>query len=147
MQPSDTSPPPGSFAFMLRRYRLDRRLTQEELAHAAGLSVRAVRNAELGRVRSPHRDSVRRLADALGLPADDCRRLTEAARGHRVPPAPDEATNTIYLRPDSTITVVIQPGSNDELNLVHINATPADAQGDPAILLTLNRNSPEPPDP
>src|SRR5215471_2863131 len=57
------------FAALLRAYRHRARLTQEELAQLSGLSVRTVRNLELRRTR-PYRDSLRRLADALRLPAD-----------------------------------------------------------------------------
>ncbi len=42
-------------------------LSQEGLAKRAGLSVRTISNLERGRARWPHPDSVRRLADALGL--------------------------------------------------------------------------------
>jgi len=42
-------------------------LSQEELAKRSGLSVRTVGDIERGRVTLPHPDTVRRLADALGL--------------------------------------------------------------------------------
>ena len=42
-------------------------LSQQELAERSGLSARSVGNLERGRVRWPHPDTVRRLADALGL--------------------------------------------------------------------------------
>jgi tetratricopeptide (TPR) repeat protein/transcriptional regulator with XRE-family HTH domain len=51
---------------LLRRYRLARGLTQEELADASGLTRRTVANIERGRTR-PYPRSVRALADALGL--------------------------------------------------------------------------------
>ena len=41
--------------------------TQEELAEFSGLSVRTIRNIELGRVRNPHRSSVDLLARALDV--------------------------------------------------------------------------------
>lgn len=56
---------------LLGRYRMEAALTQQELARAAGMSVRALRNLERGRVRSPHVRSVRRLAAALELSAED----------------------------------------------------------------------------
>jgi transcriptional regulator with XRE-family HTH domain len=43
------------------------RLTQEELAGAAGVSVRAFSNLERGAVTTPQKDTVRLLGDALGL--------------------------------------------------------------------------------
>jgi tetratricopeptide (TPR) repeat protein/transcriptional regulator with XRE-family HTH domain len=42
-------------------------LSQQELAERSGLSIRAISNLERGRARWPHPDTVRRLADALGL--------------------------------------------------------------------------------
>jgi tetratricopeptide (TPR) repeat protein/transcriptional regulator with XRE-family HTH domain len=59
-------------------------LSQEGLAKRAGLSVRMIANLERGRARRPHPDSVRRLADALGLRG---RRRGEffAAAGRQLP--------------------------------------------------------------
>ena len=56
-----------TFAGVLRKLRTDARLTQEELAAAAGLSLRAVSDLERGVVTTPHKDTVRLLADALHL--------------------------------------------------------------------------------
>src|SRR2546429_8490937 len=56
-----------AFGGVLRARRLSRGLTQEELSRLAGVSVRAVRDIERGRVRRPRKDSVRRLAAAVGL--------------------------------------------------------------------------------
>ena len=47
--------------------REERGWTQEELAERSGLSVRTIRNLELGWVQSPRRSSVDLLADALGM--------------------------------------------------------------------------------
>ncbi|MBB2914579.1 transcriptional regulator with XRE-family HTH domain [Streptosporangium becharense] len=71
-----------AFARLLRTHRDRARLTQEDLAERARLSVRTVRDLERGRTRYPHRTSVRRLAAALGLTGDD-RAAFEAA-----PPRP-----------------------------------------------------------
>jgi transcriptional regulator with XRE-family HTH domain len=64
------------------RHRLG--LTQEELARRSGLSVRAVRELESGRVRAPRQVSVRLLAEAFGLQGrereDFVRRARAAAR-------------------------------------------------------------------
>ena len=56
-----------AFGGMLLARRLSRGLTQEELSRLAGVSVRAVRDIERGRVRRPRKDSVQRLAAAVGL--------------------------------------------------------------------------------
>jgi predicted transcriptional regulator len=54
----------------VRKMRLHRRLSQEDLAVKAGLSVRALRDIEVGRTEYPHRATVRRIAAALCLDED-----------------------------------------------------------------------------
>jgi predicted ATPase/DNA-binding CsgD family transcriptional regulator len=56
-----------TFGELLRHHRIAAGLTQDELAQRAGLSARAVSDLERGLHRAPHRDTMRRLADALGL--------------------------------------------------------------------------------
>src|SRR6516162_3344832 len=71
-----------SFAGLLRRLRADSKLTQEELAAAAGVSPRAVSNLERGFSRTAHKDTAVLLAAALGLtgPAEEL--FVAAARGN-----------------------------------------------------------------
>lgn len=52
-------------------YRMRARISQEELADKAHLSVRAIRNIERGYTRYPHISSVRRLSVALDLTDDE----------------------------------------------------------------------------
>ncbi|MFC7723112.1 helix-turn-helix transcriptional regulator [Nonomuraea recticatena] len=59
------------FARLLRSYRCNARLSQEQLAERARLSVRALRDIERGITRFPRRSSVRRLAVALELTGED----------------------------------------------------------------------------
>ncbi|MEU7590250.1 helix-turn-helix domain-containing protein [Micromonospora sp. NPDC049230] len=73
------------FGAFLRTLRLERRLTQEELAEAAGSSVRGIREMEHGRVRSPQRRTVALLADALRLAGADRDRFVALARVERQP--------------------------------------------------------------
>jgi transcriptional regulator with XRE-family HTH domain/tetratricopeptide (TPR) repeat protein len=73
----------GEFSARLRAARQLSNLSQEELAERTGLSVRAISNLERGRVRWPHRDSVHRLADVLGL-SEAARAEFIAAAGRRV---------------------------------------------------------------
>lgn len=56
------------FAKLLRRYRLEASLTQEELAERANISARAISDPERGTKTRPHRVTVELLADGLGLP-------------------------------------------------------------------------------
>jgi transcriptional regulator with XRE-family HTH domain len=44
--------------------------TQEKLAERSGLSVRTIRNLELGRIQNPRQSSIDLLANALGMPGE-----------------------------------------------------------------------------
>ena len=57
----------ATFAGLLRELRTRARLTQQELAEAAGVSLRTVSDLERGVAATPQRETVRLLADALGL--------------------------------------------------------------------------------
>ncbi len=70
---------PQVFGRLLREYRLAASLTQEELAERSGLSARGLRYLEQS-ARHAHPDTVRRLADALGVTPADHDRLLAAAR-------------------------------------------------------------------
>jgi tetratricopeptide (TPR) repeat protein/transcriptional regulator with XRE-family HTH domain len=71
---------PDGFGVMLRLHRRAAGLTQEELATAAGVSVRAIRDTERG-ASQPRGKSVARLADALGLAGAGRDEFTRAASG------------------------------------------------------------------
>ena len=76
---------PGlGFAGLLRQLRTRARLTQEELAEAAGLSPRSVSDLERGIHRTARKDTALLLADALDL-AEPARALFVAAARGRVP--------------------------------------------------------------
>ena len=73
--------PALGFAGLLRQLRAEARLTQEELAEAAGLSPRSVSDLERGINRTARKDTAELLAAALGL-AEPVRPLfVAAARG------------------------------------------------------------------
>lgn len=76
---------PPRFADVLRQYRLAAGLTQEALAERAGLSREAISALERGQRRTPHTDTVRMLADALGLADGAGDALAAAARPHVAP--------------------------------------------------------------
>jgi transcriptional regulator with XRE-family HTH domain/tetratricopeptide (TPR) repeat protein len=70
------------FAGLLRQERTGARMTQQDLAEAAGLSERAVSDIERGLVRKPRKETVSLLADALGLEGAGRGAFESAARGH-----------------------------------------------------------------
>jgi transcriptional regulator with XRE-family HTH domain len=73
---------PGlSFADLLRRLRAAARLTQEELAEAAGISPRSVSDLERGINRTARKDTALLLADALDLTGQLRAAFVAAARG------------------------------------------------------------------
>jgi class 3 adenylate cyclase/sugar lactone lactonase YvrE len=65
---------------LVRRYRREAELTQEALAERAGLSVRLVRDIEAGSRHRPREDTVRLLADALGLSGEERAGFERVAR-------------------------------------------------------------------
>jgi WD40 repeat protein/transcriptional regulator with XRE-family HTH domain len=74
--------PALSFAELLRQLRAEAKLTQEELAAAAGVSPRSVSNLERGVNRTAHKDTAVLLADALGLTGAAAELFVAAARGN-----------------------------------------------------------------
>jgi predicted ATPase/DNA-binding XRE family transcriptional regulator len=75
---------PAAFGQLLRRLRAATALTQEELAERAGVSTRLVSDLERGVIHRPRRDTVRLLADGLGLAGPDRAAFLAAARGQPV---------------------------------------------------------------
>ena len=65
---------------LLRDYRVRRLLSQERLAERSGVSTRTIRDFEAGRVRRPRAESVRLLADGLGLVGWEREQFEAAAR-------------------------------------------------------------------
>ena len=74
------------FAGVLRQLRAEARLTQEELAEAAGLSPRSISDLERGVNRTARKDTAELLAGALGLAGPARAVFVAAARG-RAPAA------------------------------------------------------------
>jgi predicted ATPase/DNA-binding XRE family transcriptional regulator/tetratricopeptide (TPR) repeat protein len=67
------------FSELLRQQRRAAGYSQEDLAERAGLSAAAIGSLEQGLRRAPHRDTVKSLADALGVSESERRELEEAA--------------------------------------------------------------------
>jgi predicted ATPase/transcriptional regulator with XRE-family HTH domain len=103
------STPASDFATLLRRFRLARGLSQEELAMRAGVSVTSVSYIERGLTRQPHRDTLELLIAALELAPDEAAILAQAARRARATavdttvPTPAEALSSSPERPSSAM--------------------------------------------
>ena len=69
---------------LLRRYRRDARLSQEELAERAGISARTVSDVERGLRHGIYRDTAARIAAAVGMSPDDRAAFEAAAHRPRV---------------------------------------------------------------
>ena len=95
--------PALSFAGLLRQFRAEARLTQEELAEAAGLSPRSVSDLERGINRTARKDTAVLLADALSLTGQVRVLFVAAARG-RAP-----AAEVLAARPDGCGTAGLRP--------------------------------------
>jgi len=76
-----TEQPALGFAGLLRQLRAEARLTQEELAEAAGLSPRSVSDLERGINRTARKDTAELLAGALGLAEPVSGLFVAVARG------------------------------------------------------------------
>jgi tetratricopeptide (TPR) repeat protein/transcriptional regulator with XRE-family HTH domain len=84
---------PLTFGALLRSLRTAAKLTQEELAEAAQVSVRSVSDLERGAAQTPRKETVRLLVDALRLEGAARTGFEEAARG-RTPTAVSSAPAT-----------------------------------------------------
>jgi tetratricopeptide (TPR) repeat protein/transcriptional regulator with XRE-family HTH domain len=91
---------PLPFPGLLRGLRTEAGLTQEELAEAAGLTSRAISYLERGEVTTPHKETVRLLADALRLAGPARAQFEMAARGRAGPGGNDAAAVTRTLPRD-----------------------------------------------
>lgn len=69
-----------TFAELLRSQRLSRGVTQRQLADLSTISVRAIRDLELGLANRPRRDTVRLICEGLGLIGRERVELELAAR-------------------------------------------------------------------
>jgi predicted ATPase/DNA-binding XRE family transcriptional regulator len=88
---------PIGFGALLKRLRAAADLTQEELAERAGVSARLVSELERGTIHRPRRDTIRMLADGLGLNEAERDTFAAVARGRRHPPEASPRPTTLPL--------------------------------------------------
>ena len=98
-QDARTDATPEPFAVLLRRLREARGLTQEELAARAGLTVHGVSALERGVRKRPYPHTIRSLADALDVTAQERAGLLAAALATTLVPVPAERTAPERVEP------------------------------------------------
>lgn len=91
----------AGFRGLLRQLRADARLTQEELAEAAGLSPRSVSDLERGINLTARKDTARLLAGALGLAGPQRALFEQAACGRATAAAVLTAHGSLTIRPSN----------------------------------------------
>ena len=89
--PAPPAASPLAFGDLLRRHRIAGGWSQEELAERAAVSARAISNCENGKSLRPQRDTVRLLAEALGLTEAERARFVAASRAGAQPVVPTPA--------------------------------------------------------
>jgi predicted ATPase/transcriptional regulator with XRE-family HTH domain len=104
----------SAFGPLLRQHRTAIGLSQEALAERAGLSPRTVSDLERGIKTRPHPATLRLLADALELGADERGALAAASRPGRAAPTPTTAPTRPVI---DTLPLPTSPiiGRDDEL--------------------------------
>jgi predicted ATPase/DNA-binding XRE family transcriptional regulator len=85
MTPTTPARKPAEAAFLIRRYRRARGLTQQALAEQAGVSAGAISYLERGLTHTPHRDTLRALVEALSLSEQETAALELALRRAAIP--------------------------------------------------------------
>lgn len=101
-----------SFAGLLRRLRIQAGLTQEQLAEAATISVRAVSDLERGVNQSARRETARLLAEALGLAGEARTEFMSAARAApAVPLSSPPTADQVVVEAGATRTLPRDIGS------------------------------------
>jgi predicted ATPase/DNA-binding XRE family transcriptional regulator len=93
-----TTTAPATFATLLRQYRLLAGLSQEGLAERAGLSVRGIQDLERGARTAPRAETVRMLAEGLGL--DEAARAALIAAANPELATPPKLTAGPMRRPE-----------------------------------------------
>ena len=102
-----------SFSALLRRYRLEAGLTQEELAERAFVSSKSIGALERDQSRLPRLETVRVLADALGLDEPRRKAFLSAAR-------PAHSLSAPPILPSHNLSIPTTPLYGRERDLQHV---------------------------
>jgi transcriptional regulator with XRE-family HTH domain/tetratricopeptide (TPR) repeat protein len=92
---------------LLRQYRTETRLTQEELAERAQVSSRTIRDIERGAVKGPRKSSAHAIAEALNLPPQEREHFLQAAHSARWAPGqadPDDVPAATHPAPPDLLS-------------------------------------------
>ncbi len=112
-----------TFGAALRRLRRAANLTQEELAERAGVSVYSISNFERGALRRPHQDTLRLLAEALILSADERAWLLSLGRqGNRPSLTGAEPSDAVASRAASQAPSALTPLIGREVDSARVCA-------------------------
>ncbi|WUS97192.1 tetratricopeptide repeat protein [Streptomyces sp. NBC_00708] len=126
---------PADFGPLLNRLRKRAGLSQEALAHRAGISVRALADMERGRTRGPQRHTVAALVTALSPDAADAEALERAAALGRPRPRSVPAVPTGLRLPRDVRDFTAREAELARLRAVADEAGPAH----PAVVLVTGQ--------
>jgi predicted ATPase/transcriptional regulator with XRE-family HTH domain len=113
---------PAPLAALIQRRRVSARLTQEELAERAGISVRTISDIERGLRRSVYRDTAERLAEALEVPGAEREDFILVVRG-RVDPHETGVPGALRIAPGNRVPVPPTPLIGREREMVKLLTT------------------------
>ncbi|HEX8347997.1 MAG TPA: helix-turn-helix domain-containing protein, partial [Actinoplanes sp.] len=133
----------SSFGDTLRRHRLRRGLSQEELAATAHIGVRGLRNIEAGRIAAPRPATARQLADALGLAGDEWDDFVASAllpeQTPDTPSAPAPLPRPAQLPRDAAaFTGRADSLARLEASLARLEGSPARLEGEPGAVAVIS---------
>ena len=126
---------PTTFGAALRSAREAASLTQEELAERAGLTSHAVSALERGTRTRPHPHTLRVLCEALGLPEQERRRLSDLVPSRATArSAPEPVAVPVPRSPRRTLPVALTPLVGRDQDVAHVVDL---VRRSPSRLLTL----------
>jgi len=139
-------------AHLIRQLRRAAGLTQEELAKAAGVGVRTLRDLETGRAVRPQRSTAELLATALGLDDQTRAVFLAIARGRvepagagevALPPAPPVPLDPVGLRPAGVLlgrALAVDEVAALVVSVPHVTLTGLAGVGKTALAVTVGHH-------